>query len=389
MKKKVIPIIYALDEFYAPYAAASIASLVANSSRAYFYEIGVLHTDLSASTSQKLLSMSADNYRVSVYDVSRYIEKERGLLYTNFHFSVEMFYRILIPDVFPQYKKVVYLDTDTVVLGDISKLYETDIDGFLLGGVVDLMHKRAREYVTSLGIDPGRYINSGVLLINCEQFREQGIKAEFFAELSHRRSLRYPDQDIINLICRGRIKELDHRYNYTWHYSFLRDNPELNLTGEDLALYRRTASDIAVLHYTGAIKPWNNRISPLADYFWHYLEGTPFLVNVQRRYEKIPNKEYVAYRFLDFIDGGIRITATLQSLTGMRLSDLSACGNGEKYGIEKGFTHIIEIDGRTYERSSFSFFISDIREELFIRFYNKKIGEELMSVCGLTFPLDF
>lgn len=74
-------------------------------------------------------------------------------------------------------QKAVYIDCDTIVLDSIHKLYNIDIGNSVLGAARNLLHKEMYDYVVNkLHHDPEKYINSGVLIINCEQFIQQGIK---------------------------------------------------------------------------------------------------------------------------------------------------------------------------------------------------------------------
>ena len=156
---KKIPIVFATNENYAPYAGVTITSIIENSSKEYFYDIYVFYTDLSSDTISRFHQMNGENFSVTCKDVNSYIDRE--LLYENFHFSKEMYYRILIPTILSQYKKVIYLDCDMVVLGDISELYQTDLKGYVLAGVNDVQHYDSKNYVSEvLNLDTSHYINS-------------------------------------------------------------------------------------------------------------------------------------------------------------------------------------------------------------------------------------
>ena len=228
MFEAIVPVIFATNNGYAPYVSVAINSLIKNSSEKCFYNIHVLHSELSEKNRNMLESMNGDNFSVSCLCVDRFIERETKYMYTNFHFSREMFYRILIPSIFPEYERAIYLDSDIVVLGDISDLFFTRIDGNVIGGCCDIMHGKSRSYVLGeLKLDPEKYINSGVLLIDCEAYRRESIKEKCFELLSKKSKLRYPDQDILNLACEGKIKFLDRKWNYIWHYHFKRNDPSI------------------------------------------------------------------------------------------------------------------------------------------------------------------
>ena len=96
MEKK-IPVVFATNEKYAPFADVCIESLYSNSSRYCFYEITVFHTSLTSQTIKKLTSKPYNNITVKCVDVSDYLEEIDKKLYSHSYFSKEMYYRILIP----------------------------------------------------------------------------------------------------------------------------------------------------------------------------------------------------------------------------------------------------------------------------------------------------
>lgn len=390
MQKPVIQIVYATNNMYAPYAGVSIASLVEHASADYFYNICVFHTGLSATTKNCLNSMRGKNYKVETLAVDRFIEEEVKLMYTNFHFSKEMFYRILIPHIFPDCSKAIYLDCDTVVLGDISEFYNLDLEGHTIGAVNDLQHLVSRNYVTDeLNLSLSGYINSGVLLIDCQRFRAQKIKEKCFRELAARTSLRYPDQDLINLVCAGDIKLFDRKWNYIWHYQITRDDPTLNLPQEEMDPYLRAAGDIGILHFTSNIKPWNNRICPLAEHFWDYVPRSPFAERIISAWNRI-RQRYVTYKFIEFDADGVKLTASLQSLDG-KDNRVTIRANGKELPAEQTYEHLANISKHIYRRTFFEFHIpyTALTEAVNVTVHDYASGEALETLSSATFPIDF
>ena len=392
MYKGIIPIFLAPNNAYAPHAGITITSLLENSSRDYFYEIHVLHTDLNQENIALLESISYENASVKCFCITRFIEKELKLMYTNFHFSKEMFYRILIPDVFPQYDKAVYLDSDICVLGDISEFYNIDLEGNILGGVNDVMHVRSKNYVSKeIGLDPFRYINSGVLLIDCKLYLEEGIKQKIFDELKVRDSLRYPDQDLINIVCNGRIKFLPRKWNYIWHYHIVKSDHALNLPPDEMEQYLADASDIRILHFTSGVKPWNNTIIPLSDHYWEYVDRCVFRSKIYASYNKIPRKSYIGFHFIDDFDEYLQITASLYSAERLECKDVVTCIDGNEVETEFITKQSIEIANRHFVRSFFKFRIprSIITDEINVNFYNRRTGLPFSKITSASFPVDF
>ncbi|MBQ4107868.1 MAG: CDP-glycerol glycerophosphotransferase family protein [Clostridia bacterium] len=392
MYKEIIPIFLAPNDAYAPHAGITITSLLENSSRDCFYEIHVLHTDLSQENVALLKSISYENASVKCLCITQFIEKEIKLMYTNFHFSKEMFYRILIPDVFPQYDKAIYLDSDICVLGDISELYHIDLEGNILGGVNDVMHARAKSYVScEIGLDPNKYINSGVLLIDSKAFRDEGIKEKLFAELAVRDSLRYPDQDLINIVCGDRIKFLPRRWNYIWHYHIIRSDQYLNLAPDEMKQYLEDAGDIRILHFTSSVKPWNNTMIPLSSHYWKYVEKCVFKDKIISAYNELPRKNHTGFHFLDDRGDYFEITASFYSCENKDFSDVVACIDENEVETEFITKHTIEIDSRYYMRTFFKFKIprSLIDGEVNVKFYSRETGLPYQKITSLSFPVDF
>ena len=392
MYKGTIPVFLAPNNAYAPHAGITITSMMENASKDYFYDIYVLHTDLNGENISLFQSMEYENASVKCYCITRFIEKELKLMYTNFHFSKEMFYRILIPDVFTQYDKAIYLDSDIAVLGDISEFYNIDLEGNILGGINDVMHSRSKNYVTKeIGLDPNRYINSGVLLIDCKLYREENIKQKIFDELKVRDSLRYPDQDLINIVCNGRIKFLPRKWNYIWHYHLVKTDHYLNLDAHEMEQYLNDASDIRILHFTSGVKPWNNKMIPLSKYYWDYVPNCVFKSKIYSAYSKIPRKSYIGFNFLNDFGDYLEITSSLYSDEGLEFDDVVVCIDGSEVEAQFITKHVVEIAARHFYRSFFKFRIPRnlINGEINVNFYNRNSGLPFSKFTATAFPVDF
>lgn len=295
--KGIIPIVFSANAKYAPYIAVTITSIIKNASRDRKYRFYVLYTELPATTILRLEDISGENYETKCINVQEFCKDG---MYSSAYFSIEMYYRIMIPEIFKQYDKVLYLDCDIVVVHDIAELYDVNLGDNLIGAVRNLMHDKMKKYIIySLGVDTEKYINSGVILFNCNQCRKEHYTDESFKLLAKRQDFRYPDQDLINMMSIGRIYYLDPRWNFTWHYRHLQEskNLELHLNEEDMKKFYEYEKNPYLIHYTGEVKPWNNVNKYLSDYFWKYAAESNFynlflnrLINVNK--ESTSNKKY-------------------------------------------------------------------------------------------------
>ena len=118
-----IPVFFSTDDLYIPFLDVAVASLMANASPAYRYRIIILHTGLQEDGIKKVLQNQKEGFRIDFINISAEVEKIRSRLKNVYHFSVVTYYRLFIASLFPEYDKVLYLDCDLVVLGDVAELY--------------------------------------------------------------------------------------------------------------------------------------------------------------------------------------------------------------------------------------------------------------------------
>ena len=179
------------------------------------------------------------------------------------YYSKTTYYRLFIADMFPQYDKAIYIDSDTVVLGDISELYDTDLKDNYVGAVTERVmtdvdvYGRYVEQV--LGIDRYAYFNAGLLLLNCKQFRNNDLLKKFGDLLSVYNFAVTQDEDYLNLMCKDRVLHLDRKWNT-----------------EILPQFEIDPTKVAIFHYIMVSKPWHYPDCRFAEYFWKYAEKTEF-----------------------------------------------------------------------------------------------------------------
>jgi lipopolysaccharide biosynthesis glycosyltransferase len=173
------------------------------------------------------------------------------------HLTSGMYLRLFMAEYLENdIEKVLYLDSDLIVCGDISDMWGLDLGDYYLGAAPEPYYKQRSR----LNFGPGDlYINSGVLLVNLAKWRSDNVSRRFidFAE-ANIESLQSPDQDILNCVLRGKIINIGYRWN--WQALFPRFLPdELGLSTEEYAGMRRSPS---LIHYTSRYKPWCFRWAP-------------------------------------------------------------------------------------------------------------------------------
>ena len=188
-----------------------------------------------------------------------------------------MYNRFLIPK-FKQYlRKVIYLDVDVIVLGDIISLYNETLDGYSIAAAPDITASNCDISVLKKRMDISQdhiYFNSGVMLIDCIKWNKLNIiKNLFVIESKFRNKLTWPDQDILNKQFDSNYKVLSTKYNFA----------------TESAQEYRLLDNIVIRHFNTIWKPWNyngvhghTAIKNFND-FWKFAAMTPFLLELLKQ----------------------------------------------------------------------------------------------------------
>ena len=144
----------------------------------------------------------------------------------------------------------------------------------MIGACNDRLSSGVVKYVSSsLSILPELYFNSGILLINIDEFRKCNI-AEQCLELSVKNDFQFPDQDMLNITCYKKVKYLDSRWNAQWTTvvceNAFKENDKVIVESENNIL------DSYIIHYTTRFKPWRYPQYKFANIFWHVARETCF-----------------------------------------------------------------------------------------------------------------
>ncbi|WP_239463493.1 DUF4422 domain-containing protein [Collinsella intestinalis] len=284
--RPVIPVVFAADNGYVPMLATTAYSAMANASRAYRYDVVVLHRDISWSNQELLREFLErfDGVSLRFCDVGGIIGRYR-LTTSNAHISVETYYRFLVQELLPFYDKVLYLDSDLIVKGDVSELFGTELGGNLLAAVPDIdfagnvnMKDGARARYASgvLGMaDPFAYFQAGVLLLNTRAMRE-AHPMEQWLEFASDDRLIYNDQDVLNAHCEGRVVFLDFSWNVMTDCAGRVGSVFSFAPAEMYDAFLRSRSEERIVHYAGFEKPWSVLGCDRSELYWSYARETPF-----------------------------------------------------------------------------------------------------------------
>ena len=258
---KVIPVFYACDDNFVKYTVVSLQSMKEHASRDQKYCIHVLHTNISKEMQDVMYAMQDEQFQIRFDDVTDYLKSISDKLPLRDYYSRTTYFRLFIAEMFPEYEKAIYIDSDTVVLGDIADLYAYDLGDNYVGAAREQAMVQTDVYGTYvekvLGIDRNAYFNAGLLVINCEQFRKQRVLDQFIELLHVYNFVVTQDEDYLNLICKGQVFWLPQQWNTEVFGNI--DYPE---------------ESICVLHYIMVSKPWHYKDCRMGAYFWEYAKKT-------------------------------------------------------------------------------------------------------------------
>lgn len=265
-KKKEIPLVYAVDDNYAPFLCVSLKSVMANISDNYFVKVFILNTGISDKNKKRIIEIAEKNSSdidIEYVDVADRMDGLQDKMHLRDYYTNAIYYRIFIPSLFPQYDKIIYLDCDIILNEDISKLYNVRLGR----NIVAAVHEEAMSSFECfgayseefLGVPRMQYFNSGLLVINTAEYRKEKIETRFIELMLAHKFEVAPDQDYLNVLLQGRTKLVDVGWNKT-------PIPDKEFPEKDVKL----------VHYKLNFKPWHYSGVKYEEYFWKYAKETPY-----------------------------------------------------------------------------------------------------------------
>ena len=282
----VVPMVFAADNNYVPMLTTTLYSVLKNASVSSFYDVVVLEKDISEKNKGLMRSFFSrfGNASLRFLDVSA-LMRAYNLQTSNEHISVETYYRFLIQQVLPGYDKVLYLDADLIVTGDVAELFATELGDNLVAAAPDIDYlanlnlndgERMAYTREVLGLkDPYGYFQAGVLVLNTREMRALH-PFERWLEIASEPKYIYDDQDILNAHCQGRVVYLDNSWNVM---NDCGGRIKKLFTFAPAEVYDRfcAAYDAPrVVHYAGFEKPWKPGPCDRRELYWSYARETPF-----------------------------------------------------------------------------------------------------------------
>lgn len=297
-----ITVAVAADENYVAHLAALIESIKASISELRFFDFIVLDGGIQKTSKNLLEKQFFQDFsqgRISFINC----EHLYSGIETYASFPKATFYRISAARILQNHEKILFIDTDVIVLKNLADLYDIELKSPHIAAAVQDLNIKANiklgqkkripkrykgfrgivisEYVRNfleLGDHADQYFQAGVMLIDLNRFRKSNIEEIATKDLSSRKYWLL-DQDVLNRCLVGRTKSLDLSWNLmTGFDSFSKNVPD------EWAQKARTAfDDPGIIHYAGFDeKPWNNPTAKFSNFYWFFLRRTFWYEDVIR-----------------------------------------------------------------------------------------------------------
>jgi lipopolysaccharide biosynthesis glycosyltransferase len=237
-------------------------------------EVHVIHHGVEARNLEKLKAYLADQLKIKALYYEFDPEPYRHFRLDD-HITLASYFRLFMTEILPgDLDRILYLDGDMVVRGDLTPLWTMNLGDALIGAAPDPFALEPSSNERLRLPSDHVHFNAGVLVIDLSKWRQENLLPKFVAyvEANHA-NLRYHDQDALNAVLCGRHLPLDYVWNFQArtepaHFVGCRASPQ------QLAAW---ASDPRVVHFTSTQKPWLDapEVAFRADYY-QYLRQTPW-----------------------------------------------------------------------------------------------------------------
>ena len=294
-KTNNIAVVFSCNNNYLDYLGVALQSMMEYSSDENNYDIIVLDDDLNFEYKDRLLRQcKRKNFSLRFVNISLHlnIDKLADIFYIGGgHYDISVYYRFFLAEILRYYDRCLYLDADIIIREDISKLYNTDLKGHIIGATKDIYikilgakYKSWAKYLnkTIKTDDVNPYFQAGVLLFDLDKFRKEDILKKLLYNLEYiLKKPKLQDQCTLNYTLKTKVCFIDNRWNFDLNIQedLVKQNPFIlaeTLNKEYIKNYEDARSNPFIIHYAGPAKPWNSPHIEKADIWWSYARKTPF-----------------------------------------------------------------------------------------------------------------
>jgi len=251
-------LVFTVDGKYLPHLAVALKSFI-NCHKHDFrnVSVGLIFRGIPEKNIQDFINFFGEKgLKIFVREVDSFLSDIK----VGYHFNEVIFYRLLAPELFPDYEKILYLDSDIVFIDTILEIFDTSMESSSLAAVEKTSFSGVPSHLVDY-ID--RYLASGLLLMDTRKFVDQAIK-EKCVEFLRNHYFEMPDQDALSFVVRDFVA-VDPSYSV--ETAFLKQE----------GLKYDFSKKPKIIQFSGSSKPWHlNNNHPYKKLYWYYRNQTPF-----------------------------------------------------------------------------------------------------------------
>ena len=256
--KYPVHLCFITDDGYALPTAVAIESLKENKSVESSYYVHIICRNVSKENIARLRALSTESVVVEIIQ-RKSLPVDDSQVNLVRHVSPTAIFKFFIPELLPNLSRVIYLDSDIVIQGELSGLWAMDVSSVYAGVVKDNQTVIGKDkHLKWLDFKHDAYFNSGVMLLNLDMMRADRITEKLMSYRIHGKN-RFMDQDALNVVMGGKVQFVPLKYNcLNWLFITCSLSELKELFSEDQvgATPEETFDRAVVLHIGGSEKPW-------------------------------------------------------------------------------------------------------------------------------------
>ena len=267
MENKKIPVVFISDDNFIMPTCVAITSLIVNKAPETEYDVYIIMAECNDSSYAKINELKEFGTPINLVKAS--LDEYRDIKQLA-HISIACLLKFDISELVPAYDKLLYLDGDIIVRGDLSEFYNIELGNHYAAGVKE---------IDNINKETGN-VNAGIMIFNARRIRDEKLNLkmrEVRRSLGDRGSM---DQQTYNIVTGKDYLYQDIKYNCV--------PPRIvNMGAEDIsklnAVYGsdyKDAKDVidsaVIIHYASGEKPWKYTFKPWAKEWYKYYMMSPY-----------------------------------------------------------------------------------------------------------------
>ncbi len=282
-------IVFQIDDNYVPYLSVAIISLLENNKNELI-KIFIFDGGIKADNKRNLENMCKPyNCQLSFLEVNNLNAELEIYNLPKWRGSFTVYYKLFAADILDECDKLLILDADIAVTGDVKRLFELNIEN-TIAMVQEPIFSSYNKFLNNKKTDP--YYSAGTILINADKWRKEGYKEKIIEYIAKEQQvLIFPEQDILCALFVDEIYKLAPKYNRMFKVERFSDALSLKICGINRNEFYSmdeivdSVNNAIIYHFDDRLsgRPWDtDNTHPFTELFDYYLSKTPWK-NIQKK----------------------------------------------------------------------------------------------------------